>query len=127
MRRRFWICAALTIPVFGIGMSDLIPGAPLQRLISGSSLAWVQLLLATPVVLWGGWPFFVRAWYSIVNLSLNMFTLIAMGTGVAWLYSVIATLALVGSTEEAEFGGNGGVRGQLGDGGVPALAEFLVE
>ena len=92
MRRRFWICAALTIPVFGIGMSDLIPGAPLQRLISGPSLAWVQLLLATPVVLWGGWPFFVRAWQSLVNRNLNMFTLIGLGVAVAYLYSVVATL-----------------------------------
>ncbi|HEU4477318.1 MAG TPA: heavy metal translocating P-type ATPase, partial [Pyrinomonadaceae bacterium] len=92
MRRRFWICAALTIPVFGIGMSDLIPGAPLQRVFSGSSLAWVQLLLATPVVLWGGWPFFVRAWQSLVNRNLNMFTLIGLGVAVAYLYSVVATL-----------------------------------
>ena len=73
-------------------MSDLIPGAPLQRLISGSSLAWVQLLLATPVVLWGGWPFFVRAWQSLVNRNLNMFTLIGLGVAVGYLYSVVATL-----------------------------------
>ena len=92
MRRRFWICAALSIPVFAIGMSDLIPGAPVQRLISAPRLAWIQLLLATPVVLWGGWPFFVKAWQSVVNRSLNMFTLIGLGIAVAYFYSVVATL-----------------------------------
>ena len=92
MRRRFWVCAALAIPVFAIGMSDLIPGAPLQRVISAPRLAWLQLLLATPVVLWGGWPFFVRAWQSVVNRSLNMFTLIGLGVAVAYIYSVVATL-----------------------------------
>lgn len=92
MRRRFWVCAALTIPVFGIGMSDLIPGTPLQRLVPATTLAWIQLALATPVVLWGGWPFFVRAWQSIINRSLNMFTLIGLGVAVAYLYSVVATL-----------------------------------
>lgn len=92
MRRRFWISAALTIPVFAIGMSDLLPGAPLQRLLPATSWSWIQFLLATPVVLWGGWPFFVRAWQSIVNRSLNMFTLIGLGVAVAYLYSVVATL-----------------------------------
>lgn len=92
IRRRFWISAALTIPVFAIGMSDLLPGAPLQRLLSGTSWSLIQFLLATPVVLWGGWPFFVRAWQSIVNRSLNMFTLIGLGVAVAYLYSVVATL-----------------------------------
>jgi P-type Cu+ transporter len=58
MRRRFWVCAALTVPVFVIGMSDLIPGAPLQRLAPQSVWTWIQLLMATPVVVWGGWPFF---------------------------------------------------------------------
>ncbi len=92
MRRRFWISAALTIPVFFLGMSDLIPGQPLQQLFSSRSLSWVQLALATPVVLWGGWPFFVRAVNSIINRSLNMFTLIGLGVTVAYLYSVVATL-----------------------------------
>ncbi len=92
MRRRFWICAVLTIPVFVIGMSDLIPGEPLQRLISAPRQAWIQLLLATPVVLWGGWPFFVRAWQSIVNRSLNMFTLIGLGVAIAYGFSLVATL-----------------------------------
>src|SRR6185503_14003220 len=79
MRRRFWVSAVLTIPVFAIGMSDLIPGAPLQRLVPSAVLSWLQLILASPVVLWGGWPFFVRAWQSLVNRSLNMFTLIGLG------------------------------------------------
>jgi Cu+-exporting ATPase len=92
MRRRFWVSAVLTIPVFAIGMSEFIPGQPLQRLAPMSALAWVQLVLASPVVLWGGWPFFVRAWQSIVNRSLNMFTLIGLGVAVAYVYSVVATL-----------------------------------
>jgi Cu+-exporting ATPase len=92
MTRRFWIAVVLTIPVFALGMSDLIPGQPLQQLIPMSTLAWVQLLLATPVVLWAGWPFFVRAWQSVVNRSLNMFTLIGLGVGVGYLFSVIAVI-----------------------------------
>ena len=90
MTRRFWVAVILTIPVFVLGMSDLIPGQPLQRVIPMSTLAWVQLVLATPVVLWAGWPFFVRAWQSIVNRSLNMFTLIGLGVAVAYIFSLIA-------------------------------------
>ena len=93
MTRRFWICLLLTIPVFAIGMSDLIPGQPLQHRIGQSTLNWVQLALATPVVLWGGWPFFVRAWQSIVNRSLNMFTLIGLGVAVTYVFSLIAVIA----------------------------------
>jgi len=92
MTRRFWISLILTIPVFLIAMSEHIPGRPLQDAFSPSVLVWIQLILATPVVIWGGRPFFERGARSIVNLSLNMFTLVAMGTGVAWLYSIIATL-----------------------------------
>jgi P-type Cu+ transporter len=92
MRRRFWICALLTIPVFVIGMSDLIPGAPLQGLAPQTVWTWIQLILATPIVLWGGWPFFVRAWQSIVNRSLNMFTLIGLGVAIAYFFSLMATL-----------------------------------
>ncbi|MEK6333903.1 MAG: heavy metal-binding domain-containing protein, partial [Acidobacteriota bacterium] len=88
MRRRFWLSAALSIPVFAIGMSDLIPGAPLERVAAMSTWSWIQLVLATPVVLWGGWPFFVRAWQSIVNRSPNMFTLIGLGVAVAFAYSL---------------------------------------
>src|SRR5687767_11714174 len=92
MNRRFWVCLFLAIPVFAIGMSDLIPGEPLQHRIGQSRLNWVQLVLATPVVLWGGWPFFVRAWQSIVNRSLNMFTLIGLGVAVAYVFSLIAVI-----------------------------------
>jgi Cu+-exporting ATPase len=92
MTRRFWVGVALTAPVLFLGMSDLIPGHPVQQALSPRVIALVQLLLATPVVLWCGWPFFERGWASIVNRSLNMFTLIATGTGTAYLYSVVATL-----------------------------------
>jgi P-type Cu+ transporter len=92
MTRRFWIAVLAAIPVFMLGMSDLYPGQPLQQLVSMRVLQWVQLVLASPVVLWAGWPFFVRAWQSIVNRSLNMFTLIGLGVGVGYLFSVIATV-----------------------------------
>ncbi|MFY9572528.1 MAG: copper-translocating P-type ATPase, partial [Blastocatellia bacterium] len=91
MTRRFKAGLILTIPLLLLAMSDLIPGQPLQHAISMRLLSYIQLALATPVVLWGGWPFFQRGWASIVNRSLNMFTLIAIGTGVAYWYSVIAT------------------------------------
>jgi Cu+-exporting ATPase len=92
MTRRFWIAVVLAIPVFALGMSDLIPGQPLQQLVSMRVLQWVQFVLASPVVLWCGWPFFIRAWQSIVNRSLNMFTLIGLGVGVGYLFSVIAVV-----------------------------------
>ncbi len=91
MTRRFWVCLALTLPVFVIAMSEMIPGVALHGLLSKKAQVWAQLVLATPVVLWGGKPFFVRGWKSIVNRSLNMFTLIAIGTGVAYLYSLVAS------------------------------------
>jgi P-type Cu+ transporter len=93
MTRRFWIGLVLTLPLLAFVMGDMLPGAPLRHLIPGRVLAWLQLILATPVVLWAGWPFFVRGWASIVNRSLNMFTLIAIGTGMAYLYSVVGTVA----------------------------------
>jgi P-type Cu+ transporter len=93
MTRRFWIGLVLTLPLLAFVMGDMLPGQPLRHLISGRALAWLQLILATPVVLWAGWPFFVRGWASIVNRSLNMFTLIAIGTGMAYAYSVIGTVA----------------------------------
>ncbi len=89
--RRFWIGLALTIPVFALEMGGHL--FSIDHLIAPQVSNWVQLLLATPVVLWAGWPFFHRGWLSLVNRSLNMFTLIAMGTGVSWIYSVIATAA----------------------------------
>jgi len=92
MRRRLWLSAVLSVPVFAIGMNDLIPGAPLGRLASMTVWSWIQLALATPVVLWGGWPFFVRGWQSIINRSPNMFTLIGLGVTVAYVYSVVATV-----------------------------------
>jgi Cu+-exporting ATPase len=92
MTRRFWASVALTIPVLALGMSDLIPGRPLQHVLRMRAIGWIELALATPVVLWGGWPFFERGWASLVNRSLNMFTLIALGTGTAFLYSVVAVL-----------------------------------
>jgi P-type Cu+ transporter len=92
MTRRFWVCVALTIPVLVLGMSDLIPRQPLQHFFTMRSMGWIELALATPVVLWGGWPFFERGWASVVNRNLNMFTLIALGTGTAFLYSVVAVL-----------------------------------
>src|SRR6266852_2432557 len=92
MTRRFWVSAILTVPLLGIAMADMLPGMPVQQVLPGGWLAWLELLLATPVALWGGWPFFQRGWTSIVNRSTNMFTLIAMGTGVAYLYSLVATI-----------------------------------
>jgi Cu+-exporting ATPase len=91
MRRRFWIGLALTLPVFILEMGGHLTG--LDHLIPRNVSNWIQFALATPVVLWAGWPFFERGWQSLKNRSLIMFTLIAMGTGVAWVYSVVATLA----------------------------------
>jgi Cu+-exporting ATPase len=93
MTRRFWVSAALSLPLLLLGMADLFPAWSPARFLPPASLNWVQLLLATPVVLWGGWPFFQRGWASLVHRSLNMFTLIALGTGVAYVESLVATLA----------------------------------
>ena len=92
MNRRFWISVALTIPILALAMSDMIPGRPLQNILSLRAIGWIELILATPVVLWAGWFFFERGWASIVNRSLNMFTLIALGTGTAYVFSVVAVL-----------------------------------
>ena len=92
MARRFWASVVLTTPILLAAMGAYLPGAPLERMISASALTWIELVLATPVVLWGGWPFFVRGWQSIVNRSLNMFTLIGLGVAVAYGYSVVAAL-----------------------------------
>jgi P-type Cu+ transporter len=93
MTRRFWIGVALTLPLLAVMVSDILPGHPLQHLVPGHLLGWIELALATPVVLWGGWPFFERGWASIVHRRPNMFTLIAIGTGAAYLYSVAAVVA----------------------------------
>ena len=91
MTRRFWVGVALSLPVLLLGMGgDLVPA--IHDLVSPAASNWIQLILATPVVLWGGWPFFQRGWASVRTRNLNMFTLIAMGTGVAWLFSVVATV-----------------------------------
>ncbi len=92
MMVRFWACLGLTIPLLVIAMSDMIPGWSLHRLWSATMVNWLQLALATPVVLWGGWPFFVRGWRSIINRSFNMFTLIGLGTGVAYAFSLVSTI-----------------------------------
>jgi Cu+-exporting ATPase len=92
MTRRFWVSVVLTAPLFVLVMgSHLFHG--IDALVPDRLGAWLQLVLATPVVLWAGWPFFVRGWVSVRTMKLNMFTLIAMGTGVAWSYSVVATVA----------------------------------
>jgi Cu+-exporting ATPase len=92
MTRRFWISVTLTTPLLALMLSEMIPGRPLQHLLGSASVSWVQFIFATPVVLWAGWPFFERGWLSVINRSPNMFTLIAIGTGAAYLYSVIALL-----------------------------------
>ncbi len=89
MKKRFWLGLGLTIPVFILAMSDMIPGQPLKKLISSKWQIYLQLLLATPVVLYAGLPFFERGWQSIKTFNLNMFTLIAIGTGAAYLFSLV--------------------------------------
>jgi Cu+-exporting ATPase len=91
MTRRFWIGTALTLPVFALEMGGHLTN--LNHLLGQQLSNWIQLLLGTPVVLWAGWPFFVRAVASVKHRSLNMFSLIALGTGAAWLYSIVGTLA----------------------------------
>ena len=92
MTRRFRISLALTLPILPLMISDMLPGRPLEHRFGAAALTWFQFAVATPVVLWGGWPFFQRGWASLVNRHLNMFTLIALGTGAAYLYSAAATL-----------------------------------
>jgi P-type Cu+ transporter len=90
MTRRFWVGLALTMPVFFLEMGGHLTG--FHQSLGQQTSNWIQLLLATPVVLWAGWPFFQRGWTSVKTLNLNMFTLIAMGTGVAWIYSIVGTV-----------------------------------
>ncbi|MDD4998435.1 MAG: heavy metal-binding domain-containing protein, partial [Syntrophales bacterium] len=92
MSRRFWVCTVLALPVFFLAMiADMMPSL-LPDWLSMQTVQWVQFTLATPVVLWGGWPFFVRGWQSVRTWNLNMFTLIALCVSVAWVYSVVALL-----------------------------------
>lgn len=92
MTRKFWVSLALSLPLFIITMSDMIPGVHLQQLMGANVFNWLQAALATPVVLWGGWPFFTRGWASFKSWNLNMFSLIALGTGASFLFSVFALL-----------------------------------
>ncbi|WP_131196913.1 heavy metal translocating P-type ATPase [Lichenihabitans psoromatis] len=93
MTRRFWIGLALALPIFLLEMGGHIPGLGLDRLVPPRISTWIQFALSTPVVLWAGWPFFVRGWTSVVHRNLNMFSLIALGTGAAYLYSLVAAFA----------------------------------
>jgi P-type Cu+ transporter len=93
MTRRFWVGVALTLPLLAVMVMEMWPGHPFMDLLESRWMGWGQMALATPVVLWCGWPFFERGWASVVHRSLNMFTLIAMGTGAAYLYSVVAVVA----------------------------------
>jgi Cu+-exporting ATPase len=93
MIRRFWVAVAFTLPLLTVMVSDILPGHPLQRLLRGRWLGWIEFALATPVVLWAGWPFFKRGWASVIHRSPNMFTLVAMGAGSAYLYSVAGVVA----------------------------------
>ena len=92
MKRRFWGCTALTLPLFLFSMAELLPGKPLESVHTQPAAGWIKLILASPVVLWGAWPFFVRFWQSLKNRSLNMFTLIGIGVAVAYGYSLLAVL-----------------------------------
>ena len=104
MTRRFWIGLALTVPVFFLEMGGHL--FDIGHLVAPQTSNWIQMLFGTPVVLWAGWPFFVRGWQSLVNRSLNMFTLIALGTGAAWVYSMVGTL--VPGVFPEELRGHGG-------------------
>ncbi len=92
MTRRFWVGTALTLPVFVLAMAHMIPVLGKQTWVTGDVSRWIQFALATPVVCWAGWPFFERGWRSVLTLHLNMFTLIAMGVGAAYLFSAVAML-----------------------------------
>ena len=93
MSRRLGFAAALTLPLLGIAMGDLLPGRPLSQWLPMRSRIWLELALATPVCLWSAWPFYVRAVASVGNRSLNMFTLIGIGTGAAYGFSLVAAVA----------------------------------
>ena len=92
MQRRLWISVAFAVPLLALMISAVVPSMPLQHMASARLWAWIEFALASPVVLWCGWPFFVRGWQSVVTRHLNMFTLIALGTGAAFIYSVAATV-----------------------------------
>ena len=108
MTRRFWVSLALSVPLLAVAMGDMLPGRPMAALFGTGLRGWIEALLATPVVLWGGWPFFQRGWASLVTRNLNMFTLIALGTGVAYGYS-LAAVAAPGIFPDSVRGPDGGV------------------
>jgi len=93
MARRFWVGVVLTVPLLALAMADYIPGVDMQALLRPALSAWLELALATPVVLWCGWPFLVRGWRSVLTRRLNMFTLIGLGVAVSYVYSVVALVA----------------------------------
>ncbi len=93
MSRRFWIAAALGFPVFGLAMTEMVVGPRFADLVDRATSNWLQLVFATPVVFWAGWPFFERGWASIKHRSPNMFTLISIGVGASYVYSTLATVA----------------------------------
>src|SRR5512137_163220 len=107
MTRRFWLSFVPALFVFNLSMADMLPGHPVTRLFGARPLAWLQLVASAPVVLWGGWPFFERAWLSLRTRRFNMFTLIGLGTGAAWLFSTAATV-LPPSWFPPAFRGHGG-------------------
>ena len=106
MTRRFWIGVALATPMLALMVSSFLPSMPMQHMLAARVWTWIEFALATPVVLWCGLPFFVRGWQSIAHRSLNMFTLISLGTGTAYVYSVFATV--VPQIFPASLGGAGG-------------------
>jgi Cu+-exporting ATPase len=106
MTRRFWVSLAFAAPVFSLAMAEMIPGEPIHHALGARLIVWIQLILSTPAVVWGGWPIFVRGWASLVNRKLNMFTLIALGIGMAYSYSVVAVLAP--GIFPSDFRGHGG-------------------
>ncbi|MGE0439006.1 MAG: heavy metal translocating P-type ATPase [Vicinamibacterales bacterium] len=106
MTRRFWVSAALTIPIVLLVMGDMLPGDPVSRLVPHGARVWIELLLATPVCVWAAWPFYTRAVASVRNRSLNMFTLIGLGVSVAYVYSMVA--ALLPGIFPPSFRGEGG-------------------
>ncbi|HET8723472.1 MAG TPA: heavy metal translocating P-type ATPase, partial [Anaeromyxobacteraceae bacterium] len=107
MTRRFWLSLVPAGIVLSLAMFDMLPGHPVTRLFGARVLAWMQLVASAPVVLWGGWPFFERAWLSLKSRHYNMFTLIGLGTGAAWLFSAAATVLPASAFPEA-FRGHGG-------------------
>ncbi|MDB4934285.1 MAG: copper-transporting ATPase [Labilithrix sp.] len=107
MQRRFAVSAALTVPLFVLAMAEMLPGDPIGRAVGPERRQWIELVLAAPVVLWGGWPFFVRGALSVRRRSPNMFTLIALGTGAAFAYSLVALL--VPGVFPAAMRGHGGL------------------